>query len=75
MSVRQSAAGLSHRYRSLKAWHREIEKQIAAEMARPLPDFLAIQALKRQRLRTKDKLETLGGVMRTVANPELPGAA
>ena len=75
MSTRQPPAGLSNRYRSLKAWHREIENKIASEMARPLPDFLAVQALKRQRLRTKDELERLGGVLRLIARPELPGAA
>jgi hypothetical protein len=75
MKKRQPGVGLSNRYRSLLERHTEIDNQISVEMARPLPDFLAIQSLKRQRLKTKDELESLGGVMRTVSGSDLPGAA
>jgi len=75
MKNRQPGTGLSHRYRSLQALHREIDQQINIEMERPLPDFLAIQALKRQRLKTKDELANLGRKIRTAGRPALSGAA
>lgn len=44
-----------------KAWrlrrkHRDLERQIAAELGRPAPDALVIHALKKKKLQVKDEL-------------------
>ncbi|MEQ1498667.1 MAG: DUF465 domain-containing protein [Novosphingobium sp.] len=41
---------------ALQLKHAGIERRIAQEMSRPLPDLEAIQLLKRQKLRIKDEL-------------------
>jgi hypothetical protein len=43
----------------LKARHEELDQAIETESARPLPDGLVVQMLKRQKLRIKDKLYRL----------------
>ena len=43
----------------LKSQHQELEKAIDAEMARPSPDDLKINQLKRQKLRIKDEIVRL----------------
>ena len=43
----------------LKARHEELDQAIEIETARPLPDGLVVQMLKRQKLRIKDKLYRL----------------
>ncbi len=75
MNRRKVSRVLEQRYASLKTRHAEIEGHIREEMMRPMPDFLAIQALKRRRLRVKEHLETVTGVMRTVSRPVAPDAA
>lgn len=60
---------------SLQRRHGLVERKIAAEMDRPLPDFLAIQELKRKRLLLKDELTLIEGVIRTVGEPKGPDAA
>jgi hypothetical protein len=44
-------------YYALIARHYSLENRIAAENKRPLPNFVALQKLKRHRLLVKDKLE------------------
>ena len=41
---------------ALDTKHAEIERRIAAEMRRPLPDLTLIQKLKKAKLRLKDAL-------------------
>jgi hypothetical protein len=41
---------------SLKDKHAELEHEIELENARPLPDEMHIQELKRQKLRIKDEI-------------------
>ena len=41
---------------ALDTKHAEIERRIAAEMRRPLPDLTMIQKLKKAKLRLKDAL-------------------
>lgn len=43
-----------------------LERLIAAEQARPLPDDLWLQDLKRQRLRLNEEMTGIEGVLRTV---------
>ena len=45
----------------LKAKHADLERAIAEEESRPLPDSLAIAGLKRQKLRIKDEITRLSG--------------
>ena len=45
--------------------HAELERQLAAESARPHPDTMTIAAIKRQKLRTKDRLAELAQVQST----------
>ena len=39
--------------------HAELERIIAQELARPLPDQIRLAELKKQKLRLKEELETL----------------
>jgi len=48
-----------NRYYSLMERHRRIEERLNAEMARPLPDSLKLQELKRAKLRVRDEMEAL----------------
>jgi hypothetical protein len=41
---------------ALQLKHAGIESQIHAEMSRPLPDLVAIQALKKRKLRIKEEI-------------------
>ena len=43
-------------YYALIARHYALETKIAAELKRPLPNFAALQKLKRHRLRVKDRI-------------------
>ena len=67
--------GLIGRLRSLEAMHADLETRIDAEVKRPLPDDLLIQRMKRQRLKAKDEIAAIAGVMRTIDRPSLPGSA
>ncbi len=50
---------LHERIETLKAKHRELESLIEQENARPHPDDLEINVLKKQKLRIKDELASL----------------
>ncbi len=41
---------------TLIAQHRELQREIDDETQRPLPNSIALQALKRQKLRIKDEI-------------------
>lgn len=41
---------------TLKERHQELERAIDEETQRPLPDSMALQALKRHKLRVKDEI-------------------
>ncbi|MBX9700932.1 MAG: YdcH family protein [Acetobacteraceae bacterium] len=47
------------RVRSLEERHAAIERRIAEEDARPMPDAGEVARLKREKLRVKDELERL----------------
>jgi hypothetical protein len=42
---------------ALQLKHAGLERQIEEEMSRPLPDYAAIQTLKKRKLRIKEELE------------------
>ena len=50
---------LDSRIDSLKSRHSELETIIAVESARPYPDETEIHALKKEKLKIKDELESL----------------
>ncbi len=67
--------GLIGRLESLESLHADLEARIGAEMARPLPDNLLVQKLKRLRVRAKDEIAIIAGVLRTVSRAHRPDAA
>jgi hypothetical protein len=44
---------------SLEMKHTQLEEEIAAQAGRPLPDFMMITMLKKQKLHIKEELERL----------------
>lgn len=42
---------------ALQLKHAGLERQIAQEMSRPMPDEVVIQTLKKQKLRLKEQIE------------------
>ncbi|MBF0248079.1 MAG: YdcH family protein [Alphaproteobacteria bacterium] len=53
--------GLESRIDSLKSRHHELESAIEAENAKPYPNDIEIHALKKEKLKIKDELESLTG--------------
>lgn len=63
---------VENRYDALIEKHRRIEAKLAAEMKRPLPDSLALQRLKRQKLLVRDEIGSWERLMHAVrAKPVL----
>ncbi len=62
--------GLSKRLQSLHELHASLEARIRKERLRPLPDGLVIQRLKRMRLKAKEEIASIAGVMRTLNKPK-----
>ena len=52
---------LNKRIGSLQDKHSKLERALAEEEARPLPDSIAIKSLKRKKLAIKDELAALTG--------------
>ncbi|MGB0630520.1 MAG: DUF465 domain-containing protein [Alphaproteobacteria bacterium] len=50
-------ATLMNRMRALKTRHKRLEARIDDELARPMPDTLRLQTLKRMRLSTRDHIK------------------
>ena len=51
-----SRTTLAHRYEILVRTHRLLEDQIASEAARPVPNSLSMQEMKRHKLRVKEQI-------------------
>ncbi|MEM1048484.1 MAG: YdcH family protein [Pseudomonadota bacterium] len=75
MRLTRKRQGLFGRLQTLETLHADLEDRIAVESIRPLPDTLRIQKMKRLRLRAKDEIAAIAGVLRTVSRPPLPEAA
>jgi len=58
----------SGRYGALRRQHSALEERIANELRRPIPDSLALQSLKRRRLRIKEQMTAF------LSKQHLPGA-
>jgi len=68
-SKRRPGEGLMAKLMVLKQRHGQLQEEIDTEMQRPLPDPMIAQRLKRLRLRIKDEIECIAGVLRTVGQP------
>lgn len=68
------ARSIAARRHALERRHARLEAKIAQESARPLPDPMRVQWLKRIRLRLKDEVASLEGVLRTLSRARQPGA-
>lgn len=63
----RTAQTLEARLAALHARHGRLEAEIAAEQARPLPDTTRLGQKKRAKLRLKDEIASLDGVIRTLS--------
>ncbi len=57
---------MENQYTVLVEKHRSIEARLAAELKRPLPDSLAVQRLKREKLLLKEEIVSWEGLIRAV---------
>lgn len=65
---------LAARLQALRDRHGRLEAEIAAEQSRPLPDTARLGAKKRAKLRIKDEIASLDGVIRTLSRHRGPQA-
>lgn len=63
ISPRLRAFKLKVRLASLRRGHQAVKARISNELKRPVPCSLALQALKRQRLRLKDEMARCGDML------------
>ncbi len=54
---------LESRLESLKSRHAVLERNIADEDLRPMPDSTALSRLKREKLRLKEEMERVRGTL------------
>ncbi len=67
--------GLLRRLETLQRRHARLQSGLDAELARPAPDSLAIQRMKRLKLRAKDEITAILPVLRILgASPVLDAA-
>ncbi|MEM7544585.1 MAG: YdcH family protein [Pseudomonadota bacterium] len=59
----------------LRARHSDLDAEVAVEAHRTRPDMFRVQFLKRARLRTKDEITYLSGLLRTLSRPADKSAA
>ena len=62
-----------YRYDALLQQHRSIERSLAAELKRPLPNSLTIQRLKRRKLLVKDELQAWERLLDAMGHGAAPG--
>ena len=63
---------MERRLNALLLRHARLDRQLRQEVRRPFRDGLTIPRLKRLKLRVKDEMALLKGVMRTVRMPDAP---
>ena len=54
------------RLAGLRFRHRGLDRDLRAEQGRPVPNFATVKALKRDKLRLKDEIARLEGLMPTL---------
>jgi hypothetical protein len=71
----RNTLSLSTAIQRLKRQHHRLDQKIALASAHKLPNLLELQRLKRLKLRTKEKMLSLEGVLNTIGRPIRPDAA
>lgn len=66
MKMTASPQSTEARLAGLRLKHRSLDRDVRAEQMRPVPDLGTIKSLKRDKLRAKDEIARLEGVMRTL---------
>ena len=69
-------SGIASRYRALLLTHSSLEEKLAEEQKRPVPDFAAVQRLKRRKLALKDELASIDHLLDAIgagSEPASPG--
>lgn len=61
---------MERRFKALLLRHARLDRQLRQEVRRPFQDGPTIQRLKRLKLRVKDEMALMKGVMRTVQIPD-----
>lgn len=56
MATAHSSAAASSHVNALQSKHAGLEARLRDEMARPVPDAAAVQAIKRQKLKIKEEI-------------------
>lgn len=67
--------GLTGRLHHLKMLHERLQLRIDIEAARPSPDEMALQTMKRQKLKTKDEIALIAGMLDHVPGRHTENAA
>lgn len=67
MQVTSKLAKLGSRLAAVGHRHSELEGRIAEVEARPQPDNLVLQRLKREKLRLKEEMNCYEGLLRTLS--------
>ena len=65
--TRANPAALSSRLAAMRRRHRTLDARVADEQNRPRPDATLLQKLKREKLRLKDELSRIDGLLRTLS--------
>ena len=60
-------AALSNRLLAIRRRHRALDARVGREQRRPSPDASLLQKLKRERLRLKDELARMEGLLSTLS--------
>lgn len=69
MQASLKAQRLKARIGALKNQHARLETSLDQELGRPLPDNARVALLKRMKLRTKDEISSVLGLLRTLGRP------
>ena len=75
MGLTDRAKAIGARIDALRARHAALDAQIGELHGRPLPDTVTLRSLKSRKLRLRDEIRKLEGVVRTVARGTRPNQA
>ena len=71
-NARHTRSSLKARLEALRARHRQIDDQVAAEQKHTWRDGSILKGLKRQKLRLKDEIENHEGLLFTLSRGRQP---
>ncbi|SDF24660.1 YdcH family protein [Limimaricola pyoseonensis] len=72
MGLTDRAKALGARIKALRDRHAALDAQIGEIHSRPLPDTVQLRRLKVRKLRLRDEIRTLEGIVRTLARGPRP---